>query len=977
MKKVMVGILVIIPVIIVLVVALVSVFVSMSAHIAVDDITIDKNYLELEYDPDMSVHKLSSLFNVTVTPDRATNKEYRWSVEDLVCINDDYKEMWDAGTAPPPAFVSDDDSEQVGNPDDLEDETCSSEGYLHINTYCSFVLKVQAETHTATCRVYVVGYKVETINITNTEQTLTIGQNILINVETDPVEAIVDTWIYESTDEDVLTVDRNGVINAVGAGTATIKVKASVYGETGKYVEDSITIKVLDDVTLYGSNITTSRDEVLFAELGVNPADVDIDASVGVILNGAGNGVLLQGNLNVLVVKGEEVVISKCDEGAIIIDNANLFEAKEEGGYVLATDGKLYLTASFADSFITSKPNVTWSSNRETIAKVDDHGVVTGVSNGRVIITATTDDGKSTSVTINVREVVTVLLVETPEACLNQGIARETINGSMVYVDVLGNIDDLTYYVPNVNDFNFTKKDNSFEFNFQRPALPEGANAEEFYSAFNFKVEEYVGQGEDRHLEESDKARFESNRMYFNGDKIDELVELVVTISAKYPKFITKPEYTTVQFTIKVTKGINVSSWVDLLAVAEENKKATDESSKWDMILATNIARADGFVPDDILIAQLEAIEAKVNAGKNLNDEDSALWIENGESKGLKWLKDMRSYAKSQAIQLRNNLYGNGNMIYGFKAQYNGVSGGGDGLFHIVESGVTVSNAIIRTCEVGDFIINDIEDTQGLTGNGIRLQSTNVSNYANRLTDNVIEYCILENTGTAIRCYGADFTINGCIVRNTSETAMYIPINRNDSGVRYSHVTLNNCVFSNMLGTSMSVAFQNFSDDNNPESVAQALKDQEEGRTFVLTQTGFWDIYNWQSADVLNIIPEVESININVLISDALEESPKFKAYSRIYEQTDYFHVGFMISGFDSITNINTPYPVCTFEDERLQMVDSNELFKDAGTSGAILLGALKEKPFYLYTYGQNGNLTPGTTYQVNNRLIRHLHGEV
>jgi hypothetical protein len=145
----------------------------------------------------------------------------------------------------------------------------------------------------------------------------------------------------------------------------------------------------------------------------------------------------------------------------------------------------------------------------------------------------------------------------------------------------------------------------------------------------------------------------------------------------------------------------------------------------------------------------------------------------------------------------------------------------------------------------------------------------------------------------------------------------------------------------------------------------------------VLTQTGFWDIYNWQSADVLNIIPEVQNINLNALISDALEESPKFKTYSRIYEQTDYFHVGFMISGFDSITNINTPYPVCTFEDERLQMVDSNELFKDAGTSGAILLGALKEKPFYLYTYGQNGNLTPGTTYQVNNRLIRHLHGEI
>ena len=61
MKKVMIGILVIIPVIIVLVVALVSVFVSTRTHIAVDDITLDKNYVEMEFDTNNSVYKLSDL----------------------------------------------------------------------------------------------------------------------------------------------------------------------------------------------------------------------------------------------------------------------------------------------------------------------------------------------------------------------------------------------------------------------------------------------------------------------------------------------------------------------------------------------------------------------------------------------------------------------------------------------------------------------------------------------------------------------------------------------------------------------------------------------------------------------------------------------------------------------------------------------------------------------------------------------------
>ncbi|MBR2334127.1 MAG: Ig-like domain-containing protein, partial [Clostridia bacterium] len=544
MKKVMVGILVIIPVIIVLVVAMVSIFVSMSAHIAVDDITLDKKYLELEYDSNVSAYKLEDLFDVKVTPDRASDKSYSWSVEDLVCIDTDYKEMWEAGTVPPPAYVSDNENEEsVEDLKNAEDDTCSQDGYLHINTYCSFILKAQAETHVAVCQVYVVGFKVEKITI-SCATNLTISQNALITVETDPVEAIVDTWHYESSDENIVTVDKNGVINAVGAGTATIKVKASVYGEKNKFVESTINITVTDDVTLYGNSITTSQDEILFSQLGVNPDDVVIVG--GATLNGNGTGIVLTNQLAIIEVKGKEVDITKCETGDIVIDNANLFEAQEEGGYVLATESKLYLSTSFADVFVNADPNVTWSSNRETIAKVDKNGVVTGVGSGRVVITATTADGKSASVTINVREVVTVLLVETPDACEQEGIAQETINGSMSYVDVLSGVDDLTLYVPNVNDFNFTKKNNSFEFNFQRPALPEGADKDEFYSAYTFKVQEYVGDT----LVDSDKAYFNSNVLTFNGDAIDGPTDLVVTISAKYPKFASRPEYTTVQFTV-------------------------------------------------------------------------------------------------------------------------------------------------------------------------------------------------------------------------------------------------------------------------------------------------------------------------------------------------------------------------------------------------------------------------------------------
>ena len=970
MKKVMIGILVIIPVIIVLVVALVSVFVSTRTHIAVDDITINKNYVEMEFDTNNSVYKLSDLFTVNVMPDRATNKSYTWTIEDLVCIDEDYKEMWDEGTAPAPAYLNETSTARGG-----EDETCSQEGYLYVNSYCSFVLKAHAETHIATCIVYVVGYKVESIDVI-CDDTLTVGESALLQVATTPVDAKVDKMLYESSDTSILTVDLNGVVTAVGEGTATIKAKASVHGSDA-YVEATHDVTVSKGATVFGNNVTTASNELLFSTLGVEAEKVTLVA--GATLNGTGDGILLTDNTAIIEVDGVSVKVKKCDEGAIVIDNADLFEAQDNGGFILSTGGqKLYLTASFADMLATGAPEVTWSSNRETIAKVDENGIVTGVSSGKAVITATAG-GKSVSVTINVREVVTVLLVETPAQCAEEGIARETVNGSMVYVDIYSDVDDLSTYVPDVATFNYTKKDNSFEFNFMRPVFPEGANKEEFYSAYDFKAQEYVGEGDERQLVDSEKADFVNNKMYFDSDLIDGYTELIVTISAKYPKFAARPEYTTVEFVVKVTKGVSITTWEEALAVSEENNKELEkqnlnpayEANLLDICLANDVERASGWIPDDELISELEAINAKVVDGKKLKDEEEELWLENGGLEGLEHILAMRDYAKDTEILLMKNLYGNGNMIYGYKSQYWGTR---NSLVRIHNGNTKISNVTLRACEVGDTIINDAEDTQGLTGTCIRIESLNPDNFAIRVPNNLVEFSIIENAGTTFRVYGGDFKLDGCIVRNTSETATVVKITSNETGVRYSHVDINNCVFSNMLGTAMSIAFQGYC-DGSEEAVAKAEQWVAEGKTAVLTQTGFWDIYNWQPVNVLNIIPQIGAIN--GMIRDALADSETFKDYSRYYENTEYFHLGFIVSGWESLGQVEQPYLLSTFEDERIQVIDTSEILPEAGPAGAILNGALDGKSIFLFTYGQNGNITPGSTYEVNNRLIRHLHGEI
>ena len=50
------------------------------------------------------------------------------------------------------------------------------------------------------------------------------------------------------------------------------------------------------------------------------------------------------------------------------------------------------LQATVLPDHATNK-KLTWSTNQEQVATVDEHGIVTAVGEGRAVITATTDDG--------------------------------------------------------------------------------------------------------------------------------------------------------------------------------------------------------------------------------------------------------------------------------------------------------------------------------------------------------------------------------------------------------------------------------------------------------------------------------------------------------------------------------------------------------------------------------------------------------
>ena len=89
MKKILVGILIVVPLLVVLMVGLVTTFVSVRAYIGVEGIEFDKQTLGLELQE--GLYRLEDLpLTVTVYPEKATDKTYTWSLRNVHSRDPEY-----------------------------------------------------------------------------------------------------------------------------------------------------------------------------------------------------------------------------------------------------------------------------------------------------------------------------------------------------------------------------------------------------------------------------------------------------------------------------------------------------------------------------------------------------------------------------------------------------------------------------------------------------------------------------------------------------------------------------------------------------------------------------------------------------------------------------------------------------------------------------------------------------------------------
>ncbi|MBQ4026277.1 MAG: Ig-like domain-containing protein, partial [Bacteroidales bacterium] len=254
--------------------------------------------------------------------------------------------------------------------------------------------------------ILVTGVKVSTPTLTINE-----GETATISFTVEPSNASNKGVSFTSSDTSVVTVDENGVVTAVGPGTATITIttKDGSYTATvtvtvkGKSVAVSgvsldiveVTIKEGDSVTL---TATVKPDDAADKSVSWSSSD-DAVASVA---DGVVTGVKA----------GSATITVKTNDGGKTATCAVTVEAKpvavesvslDKSELTLEVGDEATLTATVSPADATDK-EVSWSSSDPSVATVDEGGKVVAKAPGTTAVTVTTKDGgKSASCAVTVK----------------------------------------------------------------------------------------------------------------------------------------------------------------------------------------------------------------------------------------------------------------------------------------------------------------------------------------------------------------------------------------------------------------------------------------------------------------------------------------------------------------------------------------------------------------------------------------------
>lgn len=878
MKKVLIGVLILIPIIIVASVLLTTNIISKNSYLPVDRVELNENYIEFSLDNGNTIDTLKA----TVYPRLAKNHNLTWSIEEqhsdipFVYAKDDPCQDC--------ADLSDKELKEHIATNHIDIATIDNNGVVTVYGYGSFIVKVTTEEGNkfATCSVKFVGDKVTKIELMpygsssklseNDVISLDKGERLLVNPIFTPGGARNKTVTWKSADERIVEVDKNGILSAKGAGETTISVSSN---DTG--IGTSVKVKVNNGV-FKGESYCYTADTVNVKKY-MNVSDFTT-AKV------AGGNISSDGTLNfdknatvaTVTVNGKTFSAIKVDalsDDDIVFKNYDILLQKlynkngDEVEYIVKRGLPIYLEVVYRNPAKSGVPEVEFSSNDiapgspiVNIEQFDQSGKESNVGNvamiepnkeGDVKIVAKDRATNKTCTTVELKVVTPVVAINLALNATDakRGIAAETVFGNKIF-----NADctETSPYSFNM-DFNYPKDVDfeNFEFSTSDESIAKFSDEKGSYNKLVLK-------------EIPDEKKGLKNKV-------------TITIKAKYPMYDNLPVVAT--YVLNVIDGYTVSNETQL-------KKALHEKKESVAI----------YVKDSTAGGKLE-----ISAG---NDTD----------------------ASRITMQEGTSMYGNGFIVcFNEQDMINRKNDYFNELLKIRTSNVHVENTILR------MGYNDPEAKNGLlqwekSRRCVRILHE-IENYDdetknNEMINNIsFKYCIFENAKTVMEIAGADVNIEGCVFRNSSANSLFIPMAGNTStyGRLPANVTLKNTVFTH--SALMPICVQtDFERDKNRKDESGKVIGYPEGSTWedmkktgykdhFINVEGFLDIYNWINIEDFSstsgLIPStgIESVDAIVgttgaqIIANELLQ-PEYSGVRHTFNGQEYVHLGIAVLGMTS-----------------------------------------------------------------------------
>jgi uncharacterized protein YjdB len=258
-------------------------------------------------------------------------------------------------------------------------------------------ITVTAGTVSAQCEVVVEPIKVTGITLHTSTLSVVIGDEQQLVATVMPSNATNTRIEWKSTDQSIVSVSTEGEIAAMAVGTAEISARTEDGGFIATCIVEVLPIAVTG-ISLSMSSLSMEVGRVQTLSASIIPSNATNAGVEWISSDPTTVHVSAEGKVSGLKIGSAEIIVKTIDGGFTAKCIVEIVPAPVTGIFLNKNDLKLAvgenktLYASIIPSNASNK-SIKWSSDNPSVVSVDHNGMLSALSLGNAIISATTEDG--------------------------------------------------------------------------------------------------------------------------------------------------------------------------------------------------------------------------------------------------------------------------------------------------------------------------------------------------------------------------------------------------------------------------------------------------------------------------------------------------------------------------------------------------------------------------------------------------------